>query len=114
WQVIADFPGEPAWHQGVEKVERMPDKNGHEVWRETFAGGYPMQLETVEATAPRRLVRAIADERGPFTGRWEFDVAPIETGSRVTIIEHGEIANPFFRFMARMFMNPATYLDIYL
>ena len=34
--------------------------------------------------------------------------------SRVTIIEYGEIANPFFRFMARLFMKPAIYLEIYL
>jgi len=84
------------------------------VWRETFVGGYPMRLETVEAAPPRRLVRAIADEKGPFAGRWEIDVAPIDTGCRVTIIEYGDVANPFFRFMARLFMNPAMYLEIYL
>jgi uncharacterized protein YndB with AHSA1/START domain len=114
WQVISDFPNEPTWHGGIERVERLPDKDGHEVWRETFSGGYPMQLETLEAVPPRRLVRAIADERGPFTGRWEFDVAPIETGCRVTIIEYGDVANPFFRVMARLFMHPAIYIEIYL
>jgi len=114
WRVITDFAKVPAWHAGVEKVERLPDSNGHEVWRETFAGGYLMRLETLEVIAPRRLVRAITDETGPFSGRWEFDIAAAETGSRVTLTEYGEIANPFFRFMARLFMNPAMYVEIYL
>jgi hypothetical protein len=114
WQVVSDFPNEVNWHPGVLKVERMPDKNGHEVWRETYKGGYPIQLETLEAVSPRRLVRSIADEKGPFSGRWEFDIAPLEAGSRVTIIEYGDVPNPFFRFMACLFMNPAQYLEIYL
>src|SRR5947209_2301304 len=103
WQVISDFAAEPQWHQGIEKVERLADKNDHAVWRETFAGGYPMQLETLEATAPSRLLRQIADEKGPFTGRWEFDLTPLEQGSKLTITEVGEVRNPFFRFMARLF-----------
>jgi hypothetical protein len=114
WQVISDFPNEVSWHPGVLKVERMPDKNGHEVWHETYKGGYAIKLETLEATPPRRLVRSIADEGGPFSGRWEFDIAPVESGSRITIIEYGDVSNPFFRFMARMFMNPAQYLELYL
>ncbi len=114
WQVITDYSAVPSWHRGVLKVERMADRNGHEVWRETYKGGYPIQLETLEAVPPRRLVRSIADEKGPFRGRWEFDLAPIETGSCLTIIEFGDIPNPFFRFMARLFMNPAMYLEIYL
>ena len=114
WQVISDFPSEVSWHPGVLKVERMPDRNGHEVWRETYKGGYPIQLETIETVPPRRLVRSIADEQGPFSGRWEFDIAPVESGSRVTLIEYGEVGNPFFRFMARMFMNPAHSLELYL
>ena len=114
WRVVTDFPSVTTWHAGVEKVERLADENGHEIWRETFAGGYPMRLETLEAIAPRRLVRAITDETGPFAGRWEFDIAPIENGSRLTLTEYGEIANPFFRCMARLFMNPAMYVEIYL
>ena len=31
WQTIADFPNVPSWHPGVLGVERMPDRNGHDV-----------------------------------------------------------------------------------
>jgi hypothetical protein len=114
WQAISNIAGVPDWHPEVLRVERLPDRNGREVWRETYKGNYPLQLETVEATPPRRLVRSIADEKGPFHGRWEFEIAPTGDGSRLTITEHGEIPNPFFRFMARLFMNPAVYLEMYL
>ncbi len=114
WNVLCDYAAVPRWHPEVKKVERLPDKNGHDVWRETDKRGYGVQLETVEAVAPRRLVRAIADENGPFTGQWEFDIAAAEDGSRVTLTERGQIANPFFRVMFRAFMTPSFYLELYL
>jgi hypothetical protein len=114
WQTITDYANIPAWHREIVKVEKLPDRDGHEVWRETYKGSYPITMETTEAAAPSRLVRHITDEKGPFTGRWEFALAEMEGGCRITITEHGDIANPFFRFMARLFMNPATYLEMYL
>jgi hypothetical protein len=114
WQVISDFSGQPGWHALVVKVARLDDKDGHEVWRETYQGNYPLKLETLESQPPRRLVRSIQDEKGPFQGRWEYDITPLEAGSQLTITEHGDIANPFFRFMARMFLDPAKYLEMYL
>jgi uncharacterized protein YndB with AHSA1/START domain len=114
WQTITDYAHVPDWHREIVTVEKLPDRAGREVWRETYKGNYPITLETGATEPPRRLVRHIADEKGPFAGRWEFDLAPTAAGCRVTITEHGDIANPFFRFMARLFMNPATYLDMYL
>src|SRR5262245_14448619 len=114
WNVVSDFAAVPIWHPEVRSVERLPDRRGHDVWRETDRRGYPMQLETVEALAPRRLVRAIADEHGPFSGQWEFDITAADGGSRVTLTERGQIPNPFFRFMFRMFMTPTWYLELYL
>jgi hypothetical protein len=114
WQAISDFPNLPTWCGLVTKVERQPDKDGQEVWRETYTGNYGILLRTTESTPPKCLVRTIADEKGPFRGRWEFDIVPQEQGSTITITEHGEIPNPFFRFMARMFMDPAMYLELYL
>jgi uncharacterized protein YndB with AHSA1/START domain len=114
WALIWDIPGTPAWHSEVKKVENLPDHDGHEVWRETYKNGYQLQVETLEMTPPKRLVRSIVDEKGPFRGRWEFDLVPLPTGTRLTITEHGDIANPFFRFMARVFLPPAVYVEQYL
>jgi hypothetical protein len=114
WQVITDYAAVPTWHQDVTAVERLPDRDGHPLWRETYRGNYPILLETTEAVEPRRLVRRIADENGPFSGRWEYDLAAEDGGCRITITEHGEVPNPFFRLMARLLMDPALYLELYL
>lgn len=114
WQAIIDYANMPTWHPEVIQVERMPDKNGHPVWKETDRRSYVLLLETTEATAPTRLVRTIADEDGPFTGRWEFALTALEAGSRLSITEVGEIANPFFRVMFRLYMKPEYHLELYL
>ncbi len=114
WETITDYARVPDWHQEVVKVEKLADHDGHEVWRETYKGNYPITLETTLAEPPLRLVRHIADENGPFAGRWEYTLSPTPAGCRVAITEFGDIANPFFRFMARVLMNPAVYLDLYL
>jgi hypothetical protein len=114
WQVIRDFAAAPQWHPEIKTVERLADKNGHEVWRETDRRGYPVLLETIEALAPTRLVRQLSDEDGPFVGQWEFDLQPAPQGSRITLTERGQIANPFFRVMFWAFMTPTFYLEMYL
>lgn len=114
WQVIRDFPNVPTWHAEVQSVERLPDNLGREVWRETYKGGHLMKLETTELLPPRRLVRTIADEKGPFTGCWEFEIMAAEQGSRITITENGAISHPLIRLVFRLCMDPAMYLEKYL
>jgi|SRR6516165_248743 uncharacterized protein YndB with AHSA1/START domain len=114
WKVINDFAGTPTWHPEIKKVEPVADDRGRTVWRETDRRGYPLLLETVASEPPRRLVRAIADEDGPFSGQWEFELVPEDTGCRLTLTEHGQIPNPFFRLMFRLFMTPTLYIEMYL
>jgi hypothetical protein len=114
WLVISDFQNVPTWHPEVIRVERLPDHFGQEVWRECYKNGSSIELATMELLPPHRLVRSIADERGPFTGCWQFDISPTEDGSELTITENGEVSNPLFRFMFRLFMDPAASLEGYL
>src|ERR1022692_1511920 len=58
WKTITDYAAMPQWRSELKKIERMPDANGHEVWKEYNSAG-EMPLETIEAVAPRRLVRKI-------------------------------------------------------
>jgi uncharacterized protein YndB with AHSA1/START domain len=114
WKVISDYAATPTWHPEVKSVERVADDKGRDLWRETDKRGYPMLLETVEAVPPQRLVRALGDEDGPFSGTWQFDLAAQPMGCRLTLTERGQIPNPFFRFMFRLFMTPTFYLEMYL
>jgi uncharacterized protein YndB with AHSA1/START domain len=114
WPVISTFTEVPSWWPRLKKVERLPDQNGHEVWRETFGRGEVFTLETVEAVPPCRLVRRIADVNRMFSGRWEFDLEPADGGTKLTLTEYGDIPNPFIRCLGRLCANPATYIEMYL
>lgn len=107
WAVMTDFQEAPAWREGVDRMERLPDRDGRPVWRESGARG-GMAFEVTEVDPPRRLVTTIVEDL-PFGGRWIFEVEPAPAGSRVTITEEGEVYNPLFRFMSRfVFGHDAT------
>ena len=114
WQAITDFAGAAAWRTDVKSVERMPDQNGHQVWREIDKQGQAIPFETAESIPPRRLVRRIADPNLPFGGRWIYELAPAEGGCTLTITEDGEIYNPIFRFVARFFIGYTGTMENYL
>jgi uncharacterized protein YndB with AHSA1/START domain len=115
WQVISDFQNVPSWYPEVIRVQRLPDPQGREVWREVYKGGHAIKLETMELLPPRRLVRSVAEEKGGrFTGQREFDIAPAEAGCRIKITERGEVSHPLSRLIFRLFKDPALHLEKYL
>ncbi len=62
-----------------------------------------MTLETLEAVPPTRLVQRIADPDLPFSGSWTYEIEPVTGGATLTITENGEVHNPIFRLMSRLF-----------
>jgi len=113
WAAISDAQAMPSWRLNVVKVERVPDQNGHAVWRESYKNGDSLPLEMVESTPPTRLVGRIADPKLPFGGTWTYEIAPVEGGCTLTITERGEVYNPIFRLVSR-FMNQAATIEEYL
>jgi len=111
WRAITDYQNQPRWRGDLQQIVRLADRNGHEVWREVYEDGTAITLETTEAAGPRRLVRVINDEGGPFSGRWEYDIKEDGTGSLLTITEHGEVPNPFFRFVARYLLGHTYFME---
>lgn len=114
WSVITDFKNNPSWRDDIKTVERVPDRNQREVWREVSMDGEAIPYETVAMEPPRRLVRRIADPNLPFGGSWTIVVSPRNGGSSVTITERGEVPNPIFRFVSSVFIGHSTYIDKYL
>lgn len=92
----------------------MPSRAGIDVWQEVYADGETLILETTERVPPARLVRTIADPDAMFSGRWEYQLAPTGTGSRLTITEHGRVPNPFFRFVARFLIGHTATVEAFL
>jgi uncharacterized protein YndB with AHSA1/START domain len=116
WAVVSDLAALPAWDPLVHGIERLPDRDGHPVWRERTGDG-TVTYEVVQSLPPRRLVLAVLGSDAPFRGTWTFDLAPgppAEGGTRLTLTAHGRIGSPFFRFLLRFVYGSDRALDIYL
>jgi uncharacterized protein YndB with AHSA1/START domain len=113
WHAITDVESFTSWRTDLKSVERLPDKGGRMVWRETSSQG-AMTIEVVESSPPQRLVCRIADPDLPFGGTWTYELAEAGAGTRLTITENGEIYNPIFRFMARFIFGYTSTLETYL
>ena len=86
-----------------------------DTWKETYDNGDSLTLRTTEFSIPDRLIRQIADVHGPFSGRWQYDIAKTENGgSTVKITEYGTVPNPFFRFISRYVIGQTSEIDKYL
>ena len=114
WGIITDFGTYPTWRSGVSAVERLPDMNGHAVWKETDSHNEGIPYETVEAVPSKRLVRRIADPSLPFGGTWTLDIEATPEGVTLTITEDGEVYNPIFRFVSRFIIGHTKNIHGYL
>jgi uncharacterized protein YndB with AHSA1/START domain len=113
YDAIADFEHYPAWRAGVTKEERLPDRDGKPVWRETNGFGVVTYAIT-EAARPGRLVSTIADPDLPFGGTWTYEIVAEGTGSKVTITERGVVKSAPFRFMSRFVFGYTATMDAVL
>ncbi|MFO0972483.1 MAG: SRPBCC domain-containing protein [Phycisphaerae bacterium] len=114
WAAVTTVEEFTRWRGDLKGAERLPDKNGRPVWRETDKHGQTMTLECEEWSAPRRLVTRIADAGLPFGGTWTIEIEPAGAGCTVRVTENGEVYNPIFRFMARFVFGHRATLRGYL
>ena len=114
YNVMRDIGALPAWWHQVEKVEPVTGTDGYERWKETSDGmTFTLLVDTEEP--PLRFVTRI-DTAGhpPFGGTWTHEVALAPGGgTKVTITEQGQVANPYFRAMLRI-GGPYRTIDSYL
>ena len=115
WGVITDHGNEPSWQPHMEVSKPLPEDNGKPVWeiRHKGPGNPPMKLTTIESIPPTKLVRTIDDAKKVYSGRWEYVLTPEYGCTKLTITEHSEIPNPFFRGMFHLFGGPAMFVILY-
>jgi hypothetical protein len=82
-------------------------------WRETGDFGSIVMVRD-EAQPPARLVARIDDPGQPFGGRWVYTFEPAAGGTRVTVVEEGEVYNPAFRFMSKFIFGHYATLEGYV
>ena len=49
WSLITDHAAQPSWRPGLKAVERLPDRDGHAVWKEIDPQGRGMPIEIIES-----------------------------------------------------------------
>ena len=110
FETITDFAAWPSWNPSVRKMERQADRNGKPVWLLTDANGkLPSCVELMRAPGrdqPGEIVTRIDDPKLPFGGTWTWRFALIDGGTEITITEEGEVKNPIFRLMSKLFFDP--------
>src|SRR5256885_8018034 len=58
WKVVRDLGNIPSWWPAMLTVERLPDRDGHEVWRQKMSG-FEVPIIVQESSPPTRLVTQI-------------------------------------------------------
>ena len=89
------------------------DISNVEAYASWLEGVEPVEVRVEEATPPSRFITRIAPGQ-PFGGTWTFTLATEGSGTRVTIVEHGEVYNPIFRFMSRFVFGHTASMDAFL
>lgn len=113
WELIADGSGLASWAWGVKRVERLPDREGRETIRQTI-GRHRVVFETVQSEPSRVLARRMADEGGPFSGSWTYEIRPEGGGCVVTLTEHGRVKGAIPRAMMRYLVGHHLHLERHL
>ena len=115
WRIVTDFASQPQWHPEMISVERLPDRDGHEIWQEEYPRGMKIPLETVVTESPRHLVRQIASDDLGFGGIWEYSITPTtEGGCQLTVTERGTVSNPLFRFVSKFVFGHTATMEKYM
>lgn len=110
---LTDMQSFPKWNRSLEKIEILPPRDGKETTLQTFKGGMRMTIITTERTPPTHLVRAMADEKGPFAGAWTYHISASAAGAKIALTERAEARNPVFRVLMRFF-GQTKYVDEHL
>jgi hypothetical protein len=111
--LVADLEAWPTWCRNVQKVEKLPDRDGHPMVR-MHMGRNRMVLKVTVNHAPTRFAMTIDDESKFFAGVWEYHMNAEVNGTRLKLTEHGEVRPALPRFMLKYLVDPSKYLKSHL
>jgi hypothetical protein len=120
FDAIADDGASIAWRTDLRSITSASGSGSIAVWRETNGQGQTVDYQTVVSVRPSLLIRQIVPDPGlQFGGVWTYRVGPyyagaISEGNSLQLSEHGQIYNPFFRFMARFVFGYESTMRTYL
>jgi hypothetical protein len=102
----------PDWRSDAREFEDLGGAPRR--WRETNPRGSVVEYEELEAVPMRRFVSRIASEGLPYGGQWTYELEPDSGGTWLRVTENGEIYNPPFRLIAKLFFDMHSTIERYL
>lgn len=111
--VIRAVERQPEWRRrvtAVDVVERHADGLRY-IERQ---GRDAIPFDFAETVRDARFTSTIADAKLPFGGTWTIELAPDGAGTRVRIVEEGEVRSPVFRFFAKLVIGHEGTIRAYL
>jgi len=113
FSTLSDFIRYPEWRSDVKAmVVDGQGGVGTVIYEHGPRGAIPFRVET--HVPPSRLVMRVADPALPFGGTWTYELRPSGSGTELTLTEDGEVSNPIFRVMRKLFFSPHGTIDTYL
>lgn len=110
WDSLTAFDRWSAWYPEISKVEPLPDSAGKR--RILITGEWGEIPTELTVWDPPHRLRTQMDQ-GTFKGSWNWELRSVAEGTMVTVIESGEVRNPFFRALMIFNDNAATMLDFH-
>ncbi len=110
WQLLTDLDNQPTWRKGLTRVERLPDQGGRTAWLE-FHGRDAEAVRVADARAPLRLVTERVGEDATGEASWEWELAPVEEGSRLTLTRQVVVHQPLARAVGFVFQGPRREVE---
>lgn len=110
WQLITDLDNQPTWRRNLTRVERLPDQGGRTAWLE-FHGRDAEAVRVADARAPLRLVTERVGEDATAEATWEWELAPVEEGSRLTLTRQVVVDQPLARAVGFVFQAPRREVE---
>lgn len=113
WGIITNYENQPKWRSDLIKVEKVLNKKGNEIWKETDIKNQQIEWESFIEIRSRKLVRKTVSENIAVNSMHIYEVKPYGEVSLLTLIEITQVNNVFLRWIKYMFMRQTSELSQY-
>lgn len=111
WKVMTDYAAQPSWHAGLEAIEPLA---GSQAWIERHSSGAQTVVRVLESDPPRRITWEFEEKHRSFVGRWDAQLEPIETGTRLIITQRMRLSTVRARLVALILVRRSAHVQQYL
>ncbi len=114
WEIITNYENQPKWRSDLIKVEKVINKKGSEIWKETDIKKQQIEWESFIEIMNRKLVRKTVSENIAVNSIHIYELKPYGEVSLLTLIEITQVDNVFLRWIKYMFMSQTSELSQYV